>query len=402
MKKLLFYTSIAAMLITAGCQDYLDTENLYGKSLDSFYKTPTDIEEAMAGVYNAIYVGGVHSEEQIAANLLDDMMLGGGGPDDATAKYVDNFQDPLEDTYRDLWIQSYNGIARANAIIEKTPDAEEFQKYFNSLEEAQDFRDQAVGEAVFMRAFFYFRLAKFFGGVPLILAIDDPKDAARASITDTFAQIAADLKLAIETMPNTPFTAIPTSQYGHANKWVAQAYLGRVFLFYTGYMTNMEGQGTSELPVAGGSSLSKTDVAAYLQDCISNSGHHLASDFRNLWPYSYVNQSAGRIVLPWAADEGLSWVGQDGHSQRTEQVIMRPCLFKGFPLETGDGASNIITDCAYLEELEVMVACSLLEKDGAGLRLTHNYGKTGIIMTLERLVQYLNWEKQTKGLMVSN
>ena len=325
MKKLLFYTSIAAMLITAGCQDYLDTENLYGKSLDSFYKTPTDIEEAMAGVYNAIYVGGVHSEEQVAANLLDDMMLGGGGPDDATAKYVDNFQDPLEDTYRDLWVQSYNGIARANAIIEKTPDAEEFQKYFNSLQEAQDFRDQAVGEALFMRAFFYFRLAKFFGGVPLILAIDDPKDAARATITDTFAQIAADLKLAIETMPDTKFTAIPTSQYGHANKWVAQAYLGRAFLFYTGYMTNMEGQGTSELPVAGGGSLSKTDVAAYLQDCISNSGHRLADDFRNLWPYSYVNQSAGRIVLPWAdreddpdteVDESthLKWVGQDGHS----------------------------------------------------------------------------------------
>jgi len=313
MKKLLFYTSIAAMLIATGCQDYLDTENLYGKSLESFYKTPQDIEEAMAGVYNAIYTGNIHSEEQLAANLLDDMMLGGGGPDDKSAKNVDNFQDPDEDTYRDLWVQSYNGIARANAIIEKTADAD-FSTYFDSPEEAQKYKDQAIGEALFMRAFFYFRLAKFFGGVPLILAIDDPKDVARASYTDTFAQIAADLKLAIETMPNTKFTEIPTSQYGHANKWVAQAYLGRVFLFYTGYMTNMAGQGTSELPVAGGGSLSKTDVAAILQDCISNSGHRLATDFRNLWPYSYVNQSAGSTVLPWAEDEGLSWVGQDGHS----------------------------------------------------------------------------------------
>ena len=30
----------------------------------------------------------------------------------------------MEDTYRDLWVQSYNGIARANAIIEKTADAD--------------------------------------------------------------------------------------------------------------------------------------------------------------------------------------------------------------------------------------------------------------------------------------
>ncbi len=45
---------------------------------------------------------------------------------------------------------------------------------------------------------------------------------------------------------------------------------------------------------------------------IANSGYELTPDFRNLWPYSYVNESAGTDVLPWAATEGLEWVGQDG------------------------------------------------------------------------------------------
>ena len=40
----------------------------------------------------------------------------------------------------------------------------------------------------------------------------------------------------------------------------------------------------------------------------------LTDDFRDLWPYSYVNESAGETVLPWAEEEGLAWVGQDGHS----------------------------------------------------------------------------------------
>lgn len=53
-------------------------------------------------------------------------------------------------------------------------------------------------------------------------------------------------------------------------------------------------------------------MASYLTDCMTNSGHALASDFRNLWPYSYVNKASGNNVLPWAATEGLSWVGQDG------------------------------------------------------------------------------------------
>jgi len=123
MKKLIYFTSIVAIVLATSCsEEYLDTDNLYGKSLETFYKTPQDIEESMAGVYNAIYTPNVHSNESIAATLMSDMMLGGGGPDDKSAKYVDNFEDPAEDTYRDMWTQCYSGIARANAIIEKTDD----------------------------------------------------------------------------------------------------------------------------------------------------------------------------------------------------------------------------------------------------------------------------------------
>src|SRR3546814_3595088 len=84
------------------------------------------------------------------------------------------------------------------------------------------------------------------------------------------------------------------SRFGHANKWVAEAYLAKALLFYTGYMTNIENQATGDLPLAEGGSLSKADVVAYLDDCINNSGYGLVSDFRNLWPYSYV-RSAGVV-----------------------------------------------------------------------------------------------------------
>lgn len=314
MKKLSYILFSATLAFTVGCsEDFLDTDNLYEKSLENFYQSPQDLNEAMAGVYNALYTVGVHSDEGIAANLLSDMMLGGGGPDDRSAKNVDSFQDPEEDTYADLWIETYNGVTRANALIEKAAEVD-LSSFFDVPAEATAFKNQIIGEAYFMRGFYYFRAVKFFGGMPLILAIDDPRDVPRASITETYAQIASDFKTAIETMPNTSFTNIPTSQYGHANKWVAQAYIARAYLYYTGYMTHMEGQPTTELPLADGGSLSKSDILVYLDDCIANSGHGLASDFRNLWPYSYVNTSAGTTVLPWAANEGLDWVGQDGHS----------------------------------------------------------------------------------------
>ena len=314
MKKIIYISFLALSTLTISCtSDILDTENLFEQSLETFYKTPDDIAAAMGGVYTSLYVDGVHSNEHVAANLLSDMMLAGGGPDDISAKNVDAFLDPSVDTYRDLWKETYNGVTRANAVIEKV-ETTDFSTFFDTSAEADKFKNQVIGEAHFMRAFLYFRAAKFFGGLPLILQVSDDRTVARSSFEETFAQIASDLKIAIETLPNESQFSIPTSEFGHANRWVAEAYMGRVFLFYTGYMTNMAGNATSELPLADGGSLSKTDVANYLQDCISASGYSLTPDFRNLWPYSYVNESAGSVVLPWANTEGLSWVGQDGHS----------------------------------------------------------------------------------------
>jgi hypothetical protein len=313
MKKTIITSLIILVGLTSCNTDFLDQENLFEKDLNSFYQTPQDIEEAMSGVFNALYVGGVHSNEHVTANLLSDMMLAGGGPDDISAKNADAFIDPNVDTYRDLWGQNYKGIYRANAIIEAVENGD-FSQHFDSPAEAEVFKTQTLGEAYFMRAFFFFRGAKFFGGLPLITATDTDRYLPRSTFSETFAQIASDLKKSIELFPATNQTAIPSSEYGHANKWVAEAYLGRVYLFYTGYMSNIEGQATSDLPLTDGGAISQSDAASYLQDCVSNSGYQLVSDFRNIWPYSYANQSAGNVVLPWADTEGLSWAGQDGHT----------------------------------------------------------------------------------------
>lgn len=313
MKKIIITSLIMLVGLTSCNTDFLDQENLFEKDLNSFYQTPQDIEEAMSGVFNALYVGGVHSNEHVTANLLSDMMLAGGGPDDISAKNADAFIDPNVDTYRDLWGQNYKGIYRANAIIEAVENGD-FSQHFDSPAEAEVFKTQTLGEAYFMRAFFFFRGAKFFGGLPLITATDTDRYLPRSTFSETFAQIASDLKKSIELFPATNQTAIPSSEYGHANKWVAEAYLGRVYLFYTGYMSNIEGQATSDLPLTDGGAISQSDAAGYLQDCVSNSGYQLVSDFRNIWPYSYANQSAGNVVLPWADTEGLSWAGQDGHT----------------------------------------------------------------------------------------
>jgi hypothetical protein len=314
MKNLKYITLTLLITAMVSCDDsFLDMTNRFGSNTDNFYKTKADFDAAISGVYNTLYISGgnVFAEEHITATLLEDVVLGGGGPDDQAAKNVDSFVDPNDDTYKDLWVEAYNGIFRANNIIEKIVDAD-LSLDFNSEEEIAKYKNEITGEMYFMRGFLFFRAAKFFGGMPLITSTSTPRNVPRASFSDTFGQIAADLKIAIELLPEINPATIPASDYGHANHWVAQAYLARVYLFYTGYMTNIEKQPTTEIPLPDGSKITKQYVIEELTKCANNSGYALLNDFRNLWPYSYVNQSAGSVKYQWAEDEGLSWAGQDG------------------------------------------------------------------------------------------
>lgn len=350
--------ALSAALTGTGCSGVLDSENIYGKDLNNYYSNPTEVKEALNGIYNAIYVADVKSEEAVAANLFDDLMLGGGGDDDLQAKEMDAFKDSYEDTYRDLWKTTFNGVYRCNAVIEKM-EKTDYSSFFSTETEAETFKRQALGEAYFMRGFYFYRAARFFGGLPLIVETTTPRDIPRSGISETYAQIASDFRKAIEYFPDKKADAYSLEDFGHANKWIAEGYMARAYLFYTGYMTNILKQPTTEimLPAEAGS-ISKAEVIAWLEDCRDNSGYSLLPDFRNLWAYAYVNESAAQYsengtdpVLPWAAREGLKWAGQDGiHSQvgtgnpevmfsqshafgdwnaNTAYVTNRACLFFG-------------------------------------------------------------------------
>ncbi|TRX72077.1 RagB/SusD family nutrient uptake outer membrane protein [Carboxylicivirga sp. M1479] len=318
MKRIIYTMVVGVMVLISSCDDHLNTDNLYEKNLDTFYRNPTDIEEAMNGVYNALFVTSPHSNEHVAANLMSDVMLGGGGPDDKSAKDVDRFLDPQEDTYGDLWKETYNGVSRANAVIESVLEGD-FSQYFETAAEAEEFKNNTLGEAYFMRGFLMFRAARFFGGMPIIPTTDADRMVARSTLSETWAFIASDFQAAADLLPEKNSGDYTLDTYGHANVWVAKAYIARAYLFYTGYMTNIEKQATDALPLYDGGSISKAEVITHLEDIRDRSGYALAGDFRNLWPYAHVNQNARDFdpegthpVLPWAEAEGLEWVGQDG------------------------------------------------------------------------------------------
>ena len=117
------------------------------------------------------------------------------------------------------------------------------------------------------------KLAQVFGGVPLRTTLEST-NLPRASVDEIYAQIAADLKNAIEMMPAKIYPK-GSDMTGHATKYAAEAMMARVFLFYTGRYEK------TELP----NGTTKEEVISWIDDCVNNSGHKLVSDQRNIWAY---------------------------------------------------------------------------------------------------------------------
>ncbi|UCH13064.1 MAG: RagB/SusD family nutrient uptake outer membrane protein [Bacteroidales bacterium] len=301
MKKIIYIFILAATLIFYGCgEDFLEHDNLYEKLDADFYSNPDDIQSALTAAYSCLTTDNGRDDPIFLANLLSDDAFGGGGTDNTDFQDTDGFTNNLEDRYLDLWETMYKGIFRTNMIITRFDQAE-----YNDETE----KNWHLGEAHFLRAYFYFNLARFFGSAPLI-TIPEPANLPKAPADDLYAQIATDLKLAIELMPSTSISQNPSSQLGRATKWAAEAFMARVFLFYTGYYNE------TELNLNDGGKVTKDDVIGWVDDCIANSGHDLIGDFRNLWPYAWVEEG-----YPYAENNNLDWIGDGPENIETVFAI---------------------------------------------------------------------------------
>ncbi|MBN1597855.1 MAG: RagB/SusD family nutrient uptake outer membrane protein [Bacteroidales bacterium] len=304
MKTLKYILIVAIAFGTFSCsEDFLDRQNLYGRLDDNYYQNEQEIGEALTGVYSILPVGPGMNQPTLLGIMLSPYFAGGGGVEDAVAHGCDAFEFSIEDAYINFWGEYYKGILRVNMIL---------KRFDQAVYEDETRRNQDLGEAHFLRAYLYFRLAQFFGTVPLITN-PAPVNYPRASEEELFAQIASDLKVACEIMPSTRVQNIPDERIGHATRWAAQGLMARVFLFYTGAYD------ATELPLVEGGSVTKSDVIGWLEDCINNSGHQLLTHYQSLWPYSssYTNIPE----YPYIYNTGISWADETNSNYETVFAI---------------------------------------------------------------------------------
>lgn len=294
MKKIIFLSLL--VFIFAGCDNFLDSDNLVKKDTSNFPETSQDALDALTGVYSILPSVNVNQCTFLVSELLSDDRLGGGAAVDRSWAALDQLKKINDDMFPDFWKKMYQGIFRSNMLLETLDVVKTWEK--------PELKNQIAAEARFLRAYFYFDLCRMFGSVPLILTTE-ALNKPRADVHELYAQIAEDLKYAIQTLPDKKYE-IKDSQLGHATKWAAESLMARVYLFYTGYYKQ------DALPLPDGSSVTKEEVVNWLDDCIRNSGHGLVSNFGNLWPYA---NSATAPDYKFATDNNLRWVGDDQNNE---------------------------------------------------------------------------------------
>ena len=306
-------------VVCSSCEDMLDTTDYTEKTTATFPESYEDAQQMVTALYQNLSQVCATPQQSFLyySQLAGDDALGGGGTNDKLMQAMDLICNYQSDMTRQFWKDRYAGIFRANNLIATLDNAQDFP----SVEE----RNQLMGEALFMRGFFYYELASMYGRVPLVVSTE-AEDLPRATAAELWGQILLDLKSAADMMPARHAGAGDLAT-GHVDKYTAEAMLARAFLFYTGMygngddlsaLTSTTYNPLSSVTLADGSTLTKDQVISYVDDCVNNSGYSLVKDFRTLW--AYTNRCTVED-FSYTKGQGLKWV-EDDNAVNPESMFM--------------------------------------------------------------------------------
>jgi starch-binding outer membrane protein, SusD/RagB family len=219
--KYTIYFFLLLLGMSACKEDLLDITPATKNSAQDFYQDENQLNQAVLAIYNSLLT--MPSGYWTLSDVRSDNGLESFVNVQRDVNDIGNFlQSSQAGVLQTVWSQHYNGIYRANILLEKI---EPFK--FTRVPQFQ-------AEARFVRALYYFNLVRYWGDVPLVTKVLDfatAKQEPRAPFASVYNTILDDLKFAVANLPETYLAA----DKGRATKWAAKALLGRVYLTMYGY-----------------------------------------------------------------------------------------------------------------------------------------------------------------------
>ena len=287
MKTIKRFTGSLFILITffvTGCTKPLDKENLEAINSSDVWGNA-----AVAEAYvNDIYANFMAATFSVGRRTDETMVV--------NSEYAAGLSDYLKgtltsDTYNDF---PYNNIRKINIFIDGIDQA--------TFEDSKKQRLKA--EALFWRAWAYFRMVKAYGGVPLILKAASPQDSLfvpRNKTSECIAQIVKDLDDAIPALED-------KSSIGRIDKCVAMSFKGRVQLYWASPQFNRNND------IARWTDAYNTNKSAIT--FLNSMGKGLYPDYRNIW----IDEMNQEVIM-------VKRFQYPGYANGYSQAGMRPLLY---------------------------------------------------------------------------
>ncbi|WP_198293553.1 RagB/SusD family nutrient uptake outer membrane protein [Algoriphagus resistens] len=217
---------VSLLVMAASCADFLDESDKSNFTLDKYFTKPEHAKSVVNSIYESLqpvmssgFGGGPWMMVEFATGLAD-TELGQAQNSLFVKDLVNNSDNGYGQT---IWTSYYKGIANANIAIARIPEI--------TMDEAE--KQKLIGEAKFLRAYYYFNLVRIFGNIPLTLEpIDLTSEdlfAPPANPEDVYNQIVQDLQEA----EGSGLPMRDTS--GRASLGAVKSLLSSVYLTMAGY-----------------------------------------------------------------------------------------------------------------------------------------------------------------------
>lgn len=234
MKKKIYILLAASVLLlgTSSCSDFLDEDNKVGETADLTYSTAAGLQGLVSSCYS--YARGWYGKEAGLglSEMGTDLFYYGYDNKQKSLNSYNISAISLDNNTADnasldhYWELFYAAIDVCNTALYYTP----LNKNIN-----ETIRNQYMGEARFLRAFYYFHLVNIWGAIPYN---SEPQseivtDPTRLSEEEVYSNILADLDQSISEFQTAGYT---TKADGRANLWAARAFKSRVLLYAASWL----------------------------------------------------------------------------------------------------------------------------------------------------------------------
>lgn len=213
------------MLATSCGDDALDKTNVGNQTSETYFQTADEISRALNGVYAATQNNNLHGREYFFMHDLrsGEFATGGGQLEAPRAQILIGAHSPSNGILTPVWSALYFVIHRANAVIASAPAV--------SMDET--LKARYIAEAKFLRAYAYYQLMGFWGGVPLMkthaTAIDQTQP--RATDTEVYQFITSELASIFDDLP----TSYSGNDLGRVTRGAAKVLHAKANLFFGDY-----------------------------------------------------------------------------------------------------------------------------------------------------------------------